>query len=892
MAVETSLNRKVYSGNGVTTVFPTTFQFLANTDLKVIQKVVLTGVETLKTITTDYTISGGNGEVGSVTMLVAPPTGTVLTIYNDPEIVQEFDLVEGDISPAEGKERAWDRLTYIAQRLADRMDRALRLSEGFTAAFDLTLPTLLEAGRALIINETNNGFDLGPTADEVADAQQYAEDASDSADAAAASAGAASTSASNAAQSAMDAAAAVQDALDNSPVITTPTLLGGLFQGCRVDDYLDIDQEATPATPAANRLRLFAKTNKKLATVNDAGLVVEVGSGGGGGGGRNYADDNSDAEIDASGFTGYADAAAVPVDLTGGSPTATLTRTTSNPLRGAGSFLLTAGALGDGFAKTITPDRADISRGSMLNCQFEFEPSATIAEGDYTFWVYDVANSALIQPSGYKIPSCGAIAAKHVFSFQLPTNGTTFRVGFHQAVASPGGNLKFDTLSFGPTPLVYGSADFDWRPQTLVAANFLSFGTVTSIEAEVKRVGDTLFYRGKATAGTVTAGAIEIQLPNGWRHAYSVDTVVPGNFGSDYTGANLAGMVPLCPSAVTNAFYVVYNNSRSFFNGLSVNSAMGNNAVFTWNAQIKIAGWGGNVVMSSDADTRVVACRYELAAGSTLNNAGAVIAFGVKIFDTHSAFSAGVFTAPVPGIYRVSAHLTTVAFASGAIGRGITGTLRKNSSTHLVLDRNFVQTTTSVNRTLSGSADVSLNAGETLDLFFSSDDAATTSSSQNECHISVERISGPATIAASEGISSRGTNVAGTSIPDNTDTLIPMVISAGETHAGSLSTAGVFTAPAPGRYAVRAMVTFQDSMGIGSIVDAIIKKNGSTVVANGRIATFSATSNYYTAVAIDEVRLLQGETIGFYAKQNSGTGRTLTTLVGGNVFSVTRVGNY
>lgn len=208
MSVETTLNRKAYTGDGSTTAFPTTFQFLDATDLVVIERVIATGVETVKTITTDYTVSGGDGEVGTVTMLVAPASTKKLTIYNDPAITQSVDLVEGDVSPAETKERGYDRLTYIAQRLADRVDRSVHLSEGFTSTFDTTLPAQLTVDCALIINSAGDGLDIGPTASDIADAQTNAAAAAASAAAALVSEGAASTSATAAAASAAAAAAA------------------------------------------------------------------------------------------------------------------------------------------------------------------------------------------------------------------------------------------------------------------------------------------------------------------------------------------------------------------------------------------------------------------------------------------------------------------------------------------------------------------------------------------------------------------------------------------------------------------------------------------------------------------------------------------------------------
>ena len=80
MTVSSTINPLIRSiGNGVTTVFPTTFIFDSASDLVV----VLTdtnGVDTTQTITTHYTVTGGAGSTGTVTMLTAPATGQYLTI--------------------------------------------------------------------------------------------------------------------------------------------------------------------------------------------------------------------------------------------------------------------------------------------------------------------------------------------------------------------------------------------------------------------------------------------------------------------------------------------------------------------------------------------------------------------------------------------------------------------------------------------------------------------------------------------------------------------------------------------------------------------------------------------------------------------------------------------
>jgi hypothetical protein len=210
MTVNSTTNRVVYTGNGVTTALSFPYYFLADADLVVVDRVTATGVETTKALTTDYTITGaGDPAGGTVTMLVAPATGHKTIIYRDPAATQGLDLVENDPLPAEDVEEAFDRAAMVAQRLKDRVDRAVRLSDGFNATFDPTLPALPTADTTLAFNSTGTGFVVGPTTAAISSAATNAAAAAASASAAATSETNAGTSETNAAASAAAAAASI-----------------------------------------------------------------------------------------------------------------------------------------------------------------------------------------------------------------------------------------------------------------------------------------------------------------------------------------------------------------------------------------------------------------------------------------------------------------------------------------------------------------------------------------------------------------------------------------------------------------------------------------------------------------------------------------------------------
>lgn len=140
MTVSSQVNRKDYSGNGSTTAFATEFRFLEDSHLRIILTVDSTGVETVQSITTNYTVTGkGEDSGGTVTMIIAPATGETLTIKRDVPVTQQTDYVENDDFPAESHERALDKGIMISQQQQEELDRSLKLSEGQISS-GLTIP--------------------------------------------------------------------------------------------------------------------------------------------------------------------------------------------------------------------------------------------------------------------------------------------------------------------------------------------------------------------------------------------------------------------------------------------------------------------------------------------------------------------------------------------------------------------------------------------------------------------------------------------------------------------------------------------------------------------------------------------------------------------------------
>jgi hypothetical protein len=118
MAVTTSYSATTYNGNGSQTDFPVVWPFFSGT--LIVTLISSGGVETIKTITTDYSVTGGtdsNGlpATGTVVMVTAPASGETLRLTRSTPKTQSSAWAEGDAFPAKTAEAALDRLTLISQ---------------------------------------------------------------------------------------------------------------------------------------------------------------------------------------------------------------------------------------------------------------------------------------------------------------------------------------------------------------------------------------------------------------------------------------------------------------------------------------------------------------------------------------------------------------------------------------------------------------------------------------------------------------------------------------------------------------------------------------------------------------------------------------------------------
>ncbi len=157
MTVSTTTTKAIYNGDGSTIAFPTTFEFFDAADIEVIERVITTGAETVKTLSTDYTVSGGNGASGTVTAVTAPASTVQWAIRRKTPLTQQIDYVENDDFPAETHEQGLDRGVMIAQERQEELDRALKFPVSDAASLDPEIPNSVDrAGQFLAFDVSGN----------------------------------------------------------------------------------------------------------------------------------------------------------------------------------------------------------------------------------------------------------------------------------------------------------------------------------------------------------------------------------------------------------------------------------------------------------------------------------------------------------------------------------------------------------------------------------------------------------------------------------------------------------------------------------------------------------------------------------------------------------------
>lgn len=144
MTLTAATNRNQFSGDGSTTSFPISFIIWDVDDPEVILTVDSTGVETIWTRGTQYTITLTSPPAKATLVVVTSPTdytpasGETLTILSNLANTQPTSLPLGGALPSGAVEQQFDQNVRQIQQSAEEIDRSIKFAKSSTKT-DVTI---------------------------------------------------------------------------------------------------------------------------------------------------------------------------------------------------------------------------------------------------------------------------------------------------------------------------------------------------------------------------------------------------------------------------------------------------------------------------------------------------------------------------------------------------------------------------------------------------------------------------------------------------------------------------------------------------------------------------------------------------------------------------------
>lgn len=543
-------------------------------------------------------------------------------------------------------------------------------------------------------------------------------------------------------------------------------------------------------------------------------------------------------------------------------------------------------------------DSAD--QAKVLNISFNYSSiSGTVnfsgtSANSYACAVYDLINNQWLPVVGaFNLVQGTGVG---LFTGTVQTNSST--VGIQLSVYTPNApptpsSLLLDSFVVGPQFIATGPAMSDPVAYT---PTIVGMGTVSIGNAHWWRDGAFLCGKAAWVNGTVNASIFSFSLPNNLSidtTNYSANSQLVGVFGQG-GAASTAYFAPAITSAnITSINVIAVNGTSAFGSPLAGNAigTSGNGASIDF--RVKISGWSSNTVQSSDSLQQVVVYTAQGVPTSVISTSFTLLQIPT-VTDNTGSVSTSIFTAPVTGYYAYSCNVgISISGASSAGAQNQLGAY-KNGSTSIASDViSIVTSAAGYTYTNNLTGIIQLNTGDTLQFKFLSQQ--TTNISFTTGNISVQRISGPAVVQATESVNAVYTSSATTSIADATPTTMTYATKVRDSHNAFSGT--TFMCPVSGVYEVTAVVAL--SYPASSIVVqqfVTIFQTGS-VAANyiGTIVNLNATNSAQTqpvsTITTALFVCLAGDQLSTQTYHSASAARSLTGNPAQNYINIKRVGN-
>lgn len=684
-------------------------------------------------------------------------------------------------------------------------------------------------------------------------------------------------------------------------------VIGGTASNTR---RLVVPKDTKTNLDAKTRLEanLVYGTDTKKAYIDNGTDLVAVGSGSGGE--TNYIT-NGDADgASASIFVPYADAAATrPVDGTGGSPTVTTSITSTVPLMGTKSYLLTKPASnvqGQGWAIPFTVDLGYRAKASKITVQYIVNSGTFVAgsdstESDVIWYLYDVTNSVLIEPSNIKMRASNtSISDQYDAEFQTSATGSSYRLIAHvQSTSASAYELKVDDIKITPNKPIYGSVVTGYQtvatPPTIIGSTSgsLSIGTGGGAHYTMQyaRVGEEVIVRYNIRVGSSGAvdavGAYILPPPPGITVDSSLKDYEAVGYGDISSTATANPIKRLIVKRYTASNSFILDDTDTGLLGSAGGSLFNNTNVFSATARFKVQGQGASQRLSDGYDGRTVTAKATLAASTFVAtvNTTTKIPWDVYNIDDVGGFSSGSYTVKTSGKYKIYGRISTASTA----GTGeIVAYLYKNG-VNIEVSTNTKSGTASQPGACNYDFLADLKAGDVVDLYVFQNLAAGLTLRGNNVvfgitSINIEKLQTPQTNSATDETSLRYVSTSGANTTTSTATFLYGTKDYDSHNLYNTST-GEFKPNASGRYKITARLATVNNVSAYTLY-LVIYKNGSPVSTSFSTPIANATAGNVVELN-DQLNLVSTDIITIRASNSLGTIATQTGTQ--NILTIERV---
>lgn len=579
----------------------------------------------------------------------------------------------------------------------------------------------------------------------------------------------------------------------------------------------------------------------------------------------------------------------------GAATNVSIATTTTNPLSGTYSLQATVTAATLGFQGFISPsftiDREDQGKVLTIKTYYEFVSGASnfnlsgiLSQQNVFLYIYDVTNAVWIQPAGYGgiNQSSGPGYATATFQTNAAGSGAVYQLAFLiSATVSSTAVINFDDFYVGPQTAPLGAVITDWQAYT---PNAVGFGTVTALNAQYRRVGSSIEVRGQFTAGTPTAVTAAVSIPS----ALVISSAIGANYlaGQAIRGNTAPGntFAVLASPSATGVNFGVEAQSSSPMATLTGSGLVSAGDVFSFEFSVQIQGYSGTVQMSSDTDTRVVAFRGTAVNNSTISTSPSLIPFNTT-YDTAGAFTTATYTVPVSGYYSVNAKLLPNG-VSLTTAQGITAYIYQNGA-QVTLNQVYGNGAT-VTYPVQVTDLLKCSAGDTIQIYAASSVATSTNPTAGYTCLDINRLSGPAVIAATESVNARYYS-SSTTISGTLATVV-FATKSWDTHSAYNNTTGIYTIPVTGKYQVNCSVSSSATLVLNNTLDIQMQQTGSASQISEQTVYAGGAQTALDGNIGDIFYCLAGDTIKVQIS-NSGTSPAIVASTSKNWFSIARLGN-